>query len=231
MSVPTSEQVGTRTYRSDQRESQARSTRLRVVAAATATFLECGYAGTTMRTIAAEAHVSVPTVESLFGTKARLLKGAIDVAIAGDDEAVGVLDRRWAEAAARATTVESFLSIVAAVLAPAQARSAGLVLAVFEGAATDAELAALAAQLVDQRAATAAWAVDQLARVAPRRVGCDRAEAIDTLWILMDPAVFDRLTRRRRWTGEQYERWFVGSVARLLVATNDAQAKTTRRST
>jgi hypothetical protein len=39
--------------------------------------------------------VSVPTVELLFGNKARLLKAAIDVAIAGDDDAVPVLDRSW----------------------------------------------------------------------------------------------------------------------------------------
>ena len=229
--MPTSEQGQPRPYRSDRRESQARLTRQRVVTAATATFLERGYAGTTMRAIAAGARVSVPTVESLFGTKARLLETAIDVAIAGDDEAVGVLDRSWAEAAARATTVDRFLSIVAAVLAPAQVRSAGLVLAVFEGATTDAELAELSVQLVDRRAATAAWAVDQLTHLAPLRAGCDRQEAIDTLWILMDPAVFDRLTRRRHWTVGQYERWFAGSVARLLVGTNDVRPPRKRRST
>jgi hypothetical protein len=34
----------------------------------------------------------------------------------------------------------------------------------------------------------------------------------------MDPAVFDRLVRRRHWTTEQYQRWFAGAVGRLLVA-------------
>jgi hypothetical protein len=33
----------------------------------------------------------------------------------------------------------------------------------------------------------------------------------------MDPAVFDRLTRRRKWTPGEYERWFAGSVGRLLI--------------
>ena len=46
-----------------------------------------------MRAIAAEAGVAVATLEQQFATKARLLKAAIDVAIAGDDEAVPVLDR------------------------------------------------------------------------------------------------------------------------------------------
>ena len=88
-----------------------------------------------MRMIAGQADVSVPTVELLFGTKGRLLKAAIDVAIAGDHEPVPVLDRSWTEAAVKAGTAEEFLVIVANVIGPAQARSAGLVLAAFEGVA------------------------------------------------------------------------------------------------
>ena len=57
--------------------------------AATAVFLDRGYGGATIRAVAAEARVSVPTVEALFGTKARVLKAAIDVAIAGDERAGG----------------------------------------------------------------------------------------------------------------------------------------------
>jgi TetR/AcrR family transcriptional regulator, regulator of autoinduction and epiphytic fitness len=222
-----------RAYRSTRREAQARSTRRRVIEAATGEFLEHGYAGTTMRAIATAAGVAVPTVESLFGTKPRLLKAAIDVAIAGDDEPVAVLDRSWTAAALRSTTAEELLSIVAGVIAPAQVRSAGLVLAVFEGAATDSELAELSAQLIAQRARTAEWLVDRLAGIAPLRDSCTRQEAIDTLWMLMDPAVFDRLTRQCHWTVEQYQRWLAGSTIRLLVdaGTPIRSATRTRRTT
>jgi AcrR family transcriptional regulator len=179
-------------------------------------FLDHGFAGSTMRVIATRAGVSVPTVELLFGTKGRLLKAAIDVAIAGDDEPVPVLDRSWTEAAVEADTVQEFLAIVANVLGSAQERSAGLVLAAFEAASTDAELAELARQMTAQRATTAGWIIDQLTRKAPLREGCTRQEAIDTVWILMEPAVFDRLTRQRHWTLQQYQRWFASSVDRLL---------------
>jgi AcrR family transcriptional regulator len=197
-------------------------------------FLERGYAGATMRAIAAAADVSVPTVESLFGTKARILKAAIDVAIAGDDEPISVLDRSWTGAALLTESVDEFLSIVASVVGPAQARSAGLVLAVFEGSSTDSELADLSAQMVAQRGSTAEWLVDALTRKAPLRAGCTRHEAIDTVWILMDPAVFDRLVRQRRWTQQQYQGWFARSARRLLIA-DTASAMSTptprRRST
>jgi AcrR family transcriptional regulator len=204
-----------RAYRSPQREEQARRTRRRVVEAATAVFLARGYAGTTVRAVAAAADVSVPTVELLFGAKARLLKAAVDVAIAGDDEPVPVLDRAWTTRVAAATSPDEVLAIAAEVITAAQARSAGLVLAVFEGALTDPDLVALAAERTAQRETVASWLVDAVARVAPLRG--PRAEAVESLWILMDPAVFDRLTRERGRSPQRYRRWFADAARRLLV--------------
>lgn len=192
-------------------------------------FLERGFAGSTMRVIAGRAGVSVPTVELLFGTKGRLLKAAIDVAIVGDDEPVPVLDRGWTEAAISADTAEEFLAVVAGVIGPAQQRSAGLVLAAFEAVSTDAELVEVAERMGAQRATTAGWIVDQLTRKAPLREGCDRQEAIDTVWILMDPAVFARLTHQRGWTIQRYQRWFAVSVARLLIRSTPDPTPTARR--
>lgn len=206
-----------RVYRSSRREEQARLTRRRVLDAATAVFLDSGFAGSTVRAIAGRAGVSVPTVELLFGTKGRLLKAAIDVAIAGDDDPVPVLDRPWTQTAVTAATTHEFLGIVAGVLGSAQQRSAGLVLALFEAASKDTELAELAEHMTAARAATAGWIVDQLTHKTPLGVGRTRQEAIDTVWILMDPAVFERLVRRRQWTAEQYQRWFASSVGRLLI--------------
>jgi AcrR family transcriptional regulator len=197
-------------------------------------FLERGFAGATMRMIAVRAGVSLPMVELLFGTKGRLLKAAIDVAIVGDDQPVAVLDRSWAQAAVEADSAQGFLAVVAGVLGSAQERSAGLVLAAFEAASTDAELEELAGQLTAQRASTAGWIVDQLAGKAPLREGCAREEAVDTVWILMDPAVFDRLTRQRRWSLPQYQQWFASSVDRLLFGDSTASNPTAiarRRST
>jgi AcrR family transcriptional regulator len=194
-----------------QRAERARRTRRRIIDAAAALFLERGYAGTTMRAVAEAAGVAVPTVELGFGTKAKLLKAAIDVAIAGDDEPVPVLDRAWAEAARRATKPAELLEVAADVITAAQSRSAGLVLAVFEGGRTDPDLAALAQELTDQRAGTARWLIDALAAIAP-----PHADAADDLWLLMDPAIFDRLVRHRGWTPRRYGRWFARTAHALL---------------
>ena len=204
-----------RTYRSDRRAEQARLTRRRVLAAATGLFEHHGYAATTVRAVAGEAGVSVQTVEALFGSKPRLLKACIDVAIAGDDEEVPVLARDWTDAARTATTPAEVLTVVVGVLGPAQERSAGLVLAAFEGAASDAGLEELADQLVRQRRVTATWIVRELRRTSPLRAS--ERESIDTLWALMEPAVHDRLVRRLGWSRKRYERWFATSAEHLLV--------------
>jgi AcrR family transcriptional regulator len=206
-----------RPYRSALREAQARRTRRRVLEAATAVFLYRGYGGTTMRAVAAAAGVSVPTVEALFGTKARLLKAAIDVAIAGDHDPDAVLDRDWAATARTITTVHDFLTVVGRTLRPAMTRSAGLVLAAYDAAGTDPALRELAEQLSAQRAATVAWIIDGIRDRASLRRGITRSHAIDQAWLLIDPAVYQRLTRYRGWSPAHYEKWLTDTITRLLL--------------
>ncbi|WP_344806886.1 TetR/AcrR family transcriptional regulator [Microlunatus ginsengisoli] len=210
-SAPTS-----RAYRSDRRTAQARATRRRVIDAAATAFLEQGYAGTTLRLVAGRADVSVPTVEAAFGTKAALLKSAIDVAIAGDDEPVSMIERDWAVDARAAAEPSVVLDLAADVVTAAQTRSAGLVLAAFEGARASPDLRALADQLAGQRAVTARWIVDVLSEVGTLRTGWTPEAATDTLWVLMDPAMYVRLVRDRGWTADAYRDWWRHSASLLL---------------
>jgi AcrR family transcriptional regulator len=208
-----------RGYVSGTRTEQAQKTRERVIEAARRLFVRQGYATTTMRAIAIEASVSVPTVELLFGTKAQLLHVVIDVAVAGDDEPVPVLSRAWAADAQSAPNLAGFLSIVAQVLSDAQARSAGVMLAAYEAAASDPDIQLLIMDRESQRERTASWIVDGVVERAGLRPEIARASAIDTVWMLMDPAIFNRLTRHRGWSPDRYASWFADSVARLLVDT------------
>jgi AcrR family transcriptional regulator len=205
-----------RGYQSARRAEQARRTRTRILAAATGRFLAAGYAGTTVKAVAEAAGVSVPTVEAAFGTKARLLKAAIDVATAGDDAPVAMLDRAWAVRAQAAPGPESFVAEFATVLTMSAERAAGLVLAALDAAPLDEEISLVAAQMLAQREVMAAWLVDGLARRRSLRDGLDRAEAVDTVWLLMDPAVFTRLTGPRGWPPARFRVWFADSVLRLV---------------
>lgn len=206
-----------RAYHSAQRTAQAQRTRQRIVDAATEQFVSAGYTATTIRSIAASAGVSVATIELSFGTKVELLKAAIDVAIAGDHEPIAVLDRSWAARARNTAGVEEFLASVGQTLRPAMARSAGLVLAAYDAAHSDPALQKLAEQLSTQRAVTVAWIVDGIRERATLRERITRRHAIDEVWLLMDPAVYQRLTRHRGWSPAKYEKWFIDTVTRLLL--------------
>jgi AcrR family transcriptional regulator len=207
-----------RGYISAARTEQARRTRQRVIEAATQLFVQHGYATTTMRAIAAEAGVSLPTVELLFGTKAQLLHVVIDVAVAGDDEPVPVLSRAWAADAQSARNLPEFLSAVAQVLCAAQTRSASVMLAAYEAATSDPDIQLLILDRESQRERTSSWIVDGVMARAALRPGLDRTAAVDTLWLLMDPVIFSRLSRNRAWSAERYASWFAESVTRLLTS-------------
>src|SRR5262249_46368576 len=79
-----------RTYRSTLRADQARETRRRIRAAADALFLERGYGGVSIDDIARAAGVARRAVSTAFGSKAKLLKEALDARLVGDDEPVGM---------------------------------------------------------------------------------------------------------------------------------------------
>ncbi len=170
-----------------------------------------------MRDIAAGAGVAVPTVEAAFGTKARLLKAVIDDAIAGDDAPVRMLERPWAGRARDAREAEGVAAEFAGTLTASAERAAGLVLAALDAASLDPDIAEVAAQLTHQREIMAAWLVDELTARSALRPGIDRNEAIDIIWLLMDPAVFTRLTGQRKWTATRFRAWFSNTVTRLLL--------------
>ena len=212
-----------RRYRSPSREQQARRTRARIVEAAARQFLAGGYAATTMRAVAAAAGVALPTVELAFGTKARLLKAVIDAAIAGDDQPVPMLAREWAARAEATAGPAEFAAVFARQLTESAQRAAGLTLVALEAARADEDIAAVAAQMMSQRQVMATWMVDGLLRRSPLRDGVDRAAAIDTIWALMDPALFCRLTLDRRWPAARFRRWFADGALRLLLPVTDQQ--------
>ena len=212
-----------RVYRSLRREMQARRTRARIIAAAAQRFLAHGYAGTTMRAVALDAGVALPTVELAFRTKARLLKAVIDVAIAGDNDQVAMLDRQWAKRAESIAGPPDFVAAFARVLAGSAERAAGLAATALEAARADEDIATVAAQLMSQREVMASWLVDGIMHRSALREGTDRAAAVDTVWTLMDPVVFCRLTGDRHWTTAHFERWFTDSVTRLVLSADNTR--------
>src|ERR1700712_5650111 len=86
-----------RPYSSPLRAQQADATRRAVLAAARELFIAQGYGATTLDQIAARAGVSKPTVFTAVGNKQTVLSAVRDVAMAGDDEKLAMVQRPLAE--------------------------------------------------------------------------------------------------------------------------------------
>jgi hypothetical protein len=73
--------------------------------------------------------------------------------------------------------------------------------------------------MINQRATTAAWLIDTLTRKTPLRAGFSKDEAIDTVWILMDPSGCSTVSPGNGiGTLERgYQHWLARSLERLLI--------------
>ncbi len=198
-----------RAYRSPRREQQAAETRTLVVAAAARLFGERGWAATGMRDVARAAGVAVETVYAGFRSKGDLLLAAIDVAVVGDAAPVP-LDQRPEFTALGSGTRRQRAHATARLVTGINQRTAGVILALREAAASDAELARRMREREQRRRVN----VEQgAALVAGRAV---TAEEVDGLWAVLAVEVYQLLTEFRGWTPRQYEDWLADVIDRLL---------------
>ncbi|MBL7495797.1 TetR/AcrR family transcriptional regulator [Frankia sp. CNm7] len=210
----TSSRQPRRRYDASGRQAQARENRAKVIAAATRLFVEQGYTPTSIAQVAAAAGVSAPTVFAHFTSKANLLKIAVDVAIAGDDEEVPLHQRPAMRRVHDGATAEEVLERFAAAGADVAARANPLFEVVHAAADADPEIAALAAELDRQRLAgtsiIAASVADRLG-VGGDPVAVERIR--DTIWTMFSPQVYGLLVVRRGWPPEAYRAWVVRAAA------------------
>ena len=91
--TPTTKRPYDARRRRERAEEERRATQLRVAEAARRLFLSKGYVATTMAEIAKEAGVALQSVYSAGQSKADLLHLVTDLAVAGDEQDVMLLER------------------------------------------------------------------------------------------------------------------------------------------
>ena len=203
------------------RQASARETRRTVLAAATQLFVEQGFAATTIDEVAALAGVSRPTVFAV-GNKAELFKLARDVAMAGDDEHLAVSQRESAQRVLNEPDPLACVALLALHVTEVQERYGPLDEVLRQAAGSDTTLAELWRTSEAQRLQGATLFVDALAtRTALRRA---QKDAIDVLWLLMAPDMYQRLVRDRGWSRPRYVSWLTETIADLLLPIPTAPA-------
>jgi AcrR family transcriptional regulator len=203
-----------RRYVSPRRQEQARQTRRAILGAAAKLFVDPGYAATPLTAIAAEAGVAIQTVYAVFGSKRQLLSDLVDVTLVGDDERVAMQDRSFVADIRVLTGLRPKLARYARHLAEVHARQAGVMLALAGAATADADAAAIWRKNLEERRHGMLMFAADLAETGEVRV--DRERAADVLWLAQDIRNYDWLVGQRGWSAEQFEEWFVTSVAAVL---------------
>ncbi|MEV6878920.1 helix-turn-helix domain-containing protein [Amycolatopsis sp. NPDC051128] len=204
MNIPDSEGARRR-YESPVREARARRTRAHVVATAGRLFAERGYAGTSVRQIAAAAGVSLETVTQT-GRKADLLLAAFRDGFAGNPDAVD-LDALVGEAG------PADLPALVERVADGVRGSLPIWRAFTTAAMADPTVAAVRAELaVARREEIAA----RLAAAGLAPSGGDLGRLADAIGLLTSHEAYDHLTGVCGWRHEEYTAWATAAIGAQL---------------
>ena len=140
-----------RQYDSSSRQEQAKRNRSTILEEARRLFLDRGFAATTMPDIASAAGVSVQTVYKVFRNKPGLAKAVFDVAIAGDDEPVPLLQRERLTHVRNEPDPRKRFQLYGEHLAAVAPRHVPIQLVILAAAATDPEAGKVWDQLQAER--------------------------------------------------------------------------------
>jgi AcrR family transcriptional regulator len=205
-----------RPYDNTRRQAQVRATRLRIVEAAKALFIEHGYPATTLEAIAGAADTSLPTLYRLFSSKRALLKAVLDVSFGGDDQPVPFGERPEVQAARDEPDPVALVRAFARIGRDFMARSSAIMHVLATAAQVDSDAAQLMEQIRRQRRTGQSRIVAALSARDALEPGVEFSEAVDITYVALSPDVHRILTVECGWTAEQYEQWLVQSLRALL---------------
>lgn len=193
-------------------------TKRRIVAAAAKLFVDQGYAGTTLQEIADAAGVAVQTVYFHYGTKSHLLKEAVDVASAGDDEPVALLDREWFTRLRATDDPRAVIGEWVHASGLIFNRVAAILSVVRDAVPTDADMAQQWAVNSRQRRVAHGEIAAILAELQSLRPGMTQHRTTDVIVALLAPELFLLLTRECGWTVAEWEEWAIDHLVHGLLA-------------
>lgn len=200
-----------RVYRSDLREQQAQRTQELIAAAARARFVDKGWAGTTVRSVAELAGVSEATVYHVYGSKAGLASSLIDAAEHSADvrQTVSELQERVGDPAGQLRAFVDFdrrfyerAGDVIQILAEGRRQHPDLATAYEEGRNRgDSE----------RRKVFSSWPVE----VWRPAGGLEQAVAV--YGVLVSLGSFDTAIREYGWSPADVENWWYTTLVELLL--------------
>jgi TetR/AcrR family transcriptional regulator, regulator of autoinduction and epiphytic fitness len=205
-----------RPYDNTRRQAQVRATRLRIIQAAKAQFIEHGYPATTLEAIAAAADTSPPTLYRLFSSKRVLLKAVLDDSFGGDDEPIAFGERPDVRAARAEPDPVVLIRAFARIGRDFMERASEIMHVLATAAQVDPDAAQLVQEIRRQRHTGQSRIVAALSALGALDPELGYADAADITYAVLSPDVHRILTTERGWNAAQYEQWLIRSLGMLL---------------
>jgi AcrR family transcriptional regulator len=199
-------------------QARTRRTQAAVIEAARNLFEERGYAATTIEAISDLSDTPQATVYRLFASKLGILKAVLDVSIAGDDEAVAMLDRPQVQAMLTDPDPREQVTGFAALVRGLMGRAAPMHRLLADAARSDPDAAALLEDIARQRHEGQRRLARSLARSGALRPALRERDAADIIHALASPEVYGLLVLDRGWSGTRYESWLTAILSDQLLA-------------
>jgi AcrR family transcriptional regulator len=209
---------GKRRYEAPARTLKAAATRHAVLAAARSLFTQKGYSATSVAELARTAGVNLDTVYAAVGRKPQIMKALIEAALSGSDEAVPATQRDYVARITAARGAREKLTIYADAIGQIQPRLAPIFLCLSEAGRTDADCAALWAEISARRAGNMLDLAADLRATGELRADLTDQAVADIIWSLNGPEYYVLLVHQRGWTPEQFAAWLADAWIRLLLS-------------
>lgn len=198
------------------RRDKSEATRRKIIAAAHGEFIEKGYHGATIASIAAAAGVAPQTVYFVFHTKAALITAAIDAAVMGDDAEIPQESDWWARMIAEPDASEALRLFIRGA-APLFARASRLSEILRAAALTDDEVRQTYADNESLRRTGFREVISGLAGKAELKAGLTIESATDVLLTVYGDSVFHLFTVEHGWAPDAVVDWLCGALPALLL--------------
>lgn len=209
-----------------QREAGAASrleTRRRLLEAAAQEFDENGYQAATVVRIARRAGVTVQTLYLAWGSKRALLRGYMERALAGQDDASyaevlpSFIDAGLADDQGDAAVI---LAQISHLYRGTAERAASAWKLYRDAAAVDAQVAEDWQALQHLRRQTFAGLIERVP-LTSLRSGLTREQAAEAAWVIASPETYELFVRTAGHSIDEYEQWVATTLVAALLQRNE----------
>lgn len=204
-----------RRYDSSGRKERARQSRSLILDVAERSFLQHGFAATTMAYIAEQSGVSAETIYKSFENKAGLVRAIYERGLTGTGTVAAY--QRSDQLRQQIDDPRELMQKWGVLTAEVASTVTPILILIRSAAATDSSMADLLARSDAHRLERMEHNARFLADRSFLKDGVTLAEATDVMWVVSSPELYELLVLERRWTSAQFAAFVAQTMSAALL--------------